>query len=148
MSLMKLGLVRGLVGQSLGILAGMFTIMLGRLAMGMSLADTESYWVMGMHFGSIGFMLGVGTMDDWIEWWKGRHTPFRHGAPVGAPAWTRYFGVDYNHKVIGIQYGITGLIMLCIGGSFAVGFRTELARVGLQFLNENTYNTFISQSNQ
>ena len=29
-----------------------------------------------------------------------------HGPPAGKPAWTRYFGVDYNHKVIGIQYGV------------------------------------------
>jgi cytochrome c oxidase subunit 1 len=60
------------------------------------------------------------------------------------PAWTRYFGVDYNHKVIGIQYGVTSLILLMIGGGFAVLFRTELARSGFQFLDPNNYNTIIS----
>ncbi|MEZ4620837.1 MAG: hypothetical protein R2867_35745 [Caldilineaceae bacterium] len=31
-----------------------------------------------------------------------------------------------------------------IGGAFAVLFRTELARSGLQFLDPNNYNTIIS----
>jgi cytochrome c oxidase subunit 1 len=99
---------------------------------------------MGAVLGGIGFMLGVGAMDDWIKWMFGIPTPMHHGPPTDKPAWARYFCVDYNHKVIGIQYGVTGLIMLMIGGSFAVIFRTELARSGLQFLDPGTYNTLIS----
>ena len=57
-----------------------------------------------------------------------------HGPPAGRPAWTRYFGIDYNHKVIGIQYGVTGLLLLMIGGTFALIFRTELAEPGMPFL--------------
>ena len=75
---------------------------------------------------------------------RGIETPLHHGPPAGKPAWARYFSVDYNHKVIGIQYGVTGLVMLMIGGSFAVIFRTELARSGLQFLTPATYNTILS----
>jgi cytochrome c oxidase subunit 1 len=144
MSLMSLGLVRGLVGQALGTLAGMIVVMLIRVAAGMPAYSEESVWVIGMLVGGIGFMIGVGSMDDWFQWWKGKETPFRHGPPHGVPEWTRYFAVDYNHKVIGIQYGVTGLILLLIGGGFAVIFRTELTRSGLQFLDPNTYNTIIS----
>ncbi len=75
---------------------------------------------------------------------RGIATPLHHGPPEGAPAWTRYFGVDYNHKVIGVQYTITGILLLAIGGSFALIFRTELTRSGLQFLDPATYNTMIS----
>ena len=144
MSLMSLGLVRGLIGQVLGTLTGMAVIVIARLLLGMPAWKEEPAWVLGMLFGAIGFLIGVGAMDDWSQWWKGHKTPMRHGAPPGQPEWTRYFGVDYNHKVIGIQYAVTGLIMLMIGGGFAVIFRTELARAGLQFLEPGTYNTVMS----
>jgi cytochrome c oxidase subunit 1 len=39
---------------------------------------------------------------------------------------------------------VTGLLMVMIGGGFAVIFRTELARAGLQFLSASTYNTIMS----
>jgi cytochrome c oxidase subunit 1 len=144
MSLMDLGLVRGLVGQVLGTLAGMIVVMAIRLAAGMEAWETETCWVIGMLVGGLGFLIGVGSMDDWAQWWIGKETPMRHGGPLGKPAWVRYFGVDYNHKIIGVQYGVTGLLMVMIGGAFAVVFRTELTRAGLQFLSENTYNTFLS----
>jgi cytochrome c oxidase subunit 1 len=143
-SLMDLGLVRGLVGQVLGTAVGMAFVMLIRLAAGMDPWSEELVWVIGILFGAIGFLIGVGALTDWSKWWVGKETPLVHGPPVGKPAWTRYFGVDYNHKVIGIQYGVTGLIMIMIGGGFAVLFRTELLRSGLQFMTENTYNTAMS----
>ena len=145
MSLMQLGLVRGLIGQALGTLVGIVVITLFRALIGMDpVWEPEPAWVLGGFLGSIGFLLGVGAMDDWIKWMRGIPTPLHHGPPVGKPAWMRYFGVDYNHKIIGIQYGVTGFIMLMIGGSFAVIFRTELSRSGLQFLQPDTYNTFMS----
>ena len=74
----------------------------------------------------------------------GKDTPLHHGPPQGKPAWTRYFGVDYNHKVIGIQYTITGVFLLLFAGSLAIMFRLELSQPGVQFLNPATYNTFMS----
>lgn len=144
MSLMDLGLVRGLVGQALGMVAGMALAMVIRLAAGMPAWAEEPVLVSGILVGAIGFLIGVGAITDWSKWWVGKETPFIHGPPVGKPAWVRYFSVDYNHKIIGIQYGVTGLLMIMIGGGFAVIFRTELARAGLQFLGENTYNTVMS----
>jgi cytochrome c oxidase subunit 1 len=67
-----------------------------------------------------------------------------HGPPDGKPAWTRYFSVDYSHKVIGIQYTITGILLLVFAGTLAVIFRLELASSGLAFLDPETFNTFIS----
>ncbi len=53
---------------------------------------------------AIGFLIGVGALTDWFTWMKGsEETPMHHGPPPGKPAWTRYFNVDYNHKVIGIS---------------------------------------------
>ncbi|MEM7537297.1 MAG: cbb3-type cytochrome c oxidase subunit I [Chloroflexota bacterium] len=143
MSLMSLGLVRGLVAQVIGTVAGMAFTMLCRVLMGMEAWSKEPVWVVGALFGSIAFLYGVGALEDWFKWFDGTKTPLRHGALPGLPEWTRYFGVDYNHKVIGIQYSVTSLIMLMIGGSFAVAFRTELAQSGTQFLEPGLYNTFI-----
>lgn len=144
-SLTSLGLVRGLIGQLLGTLLGFLVTIVMRVLLGSETVwSPEPAWVAASILGGLGFLAGVGSMTDWFKWWRGINTPFVHGPlDKSAPAWTRYFGVDYNHKVIGIQYGVTGLIMVMVGGAFAVVFRTELARSGLQFLDANTYNTFI-----
>ncbi len=144
MSLTSLGLVRGLIWQALGTLAGLLVVALIRAFASMDpVWGSEGGWVIAILVGGLAFLVGVGSMGDWMKWWRGIETPFHHGPPRGVPEWTRYFGVDYNHKVIGIQYGVTGLIMLMIGGGFAVLFRTELAYSGLQFLDPNNYNTII-----
>jgi len=84
------------------------------------------------------------VLTDWLKWAIGRQTPLRHGAPAGRPEWSRYFNVDYNHKVIGIQYGISSLLILLIGGIFAILFRLELAHSGMQWLTNSQYNTLFS----
>lgn len=146
MSLMKLGLVRGLVGQLIGTLIGFASVMIVR---GLSTKfDTiwfgEAAWPIGAVFGVFGFMVGVGSMTAWFQWMKGVFPPMRHGPIPGEPTWTRYFSPDINHKVIGVQYGVLSMIVLMIGGGMAVIFRSELARSGLQFLDPGLYNTVIS----
>ena len=136
MRLTSLGVVRGLIGYFTGMLIGMAVVVISRLVLGMSAWDQEAVWVGGIVFSIIGFLLGVGAMSDWLKWTRGVQTPLRHGPPVDQPAWTRYFGVDYNHKVIGIQYGVTAFLLLVIGGSFALIFRSELADSGITFLQQ------------
>ncbi|MCK5921338.1 MAG: cbb3-type cytochrome c oxidase subunit I, partial [Methylococcales bacterium] len=74
----------------------------------------------------------------------GEYPPLHHGAPEGEPEWMRYFSVDVNHKVIGIQYAVTSIIVLLLGGTLAIIFRFELSAPGIQFLDQNTYNTLFS----
>ncbi|NJN83587.1 MAG: hypothetical protein HC802_15760 [Caldilineaceae bacterium] len=144
MSLISLGLVRGLFSQLIGMVVGMVGVVIVRLLLGYPGWSPEPVWVGGAIVGSICFLYGVGAMDDWLKWMRGIDTPLHHGPPVGKPAWTRYFGVDYNHKIIGIQYGVTSIVLLLIGGAMAVTFRTELAQPGFQFITANTFNTLIS----
>ena len=144
MTLLSLGLVRGLIGQLVGTVIGMAVAMAVRLMLGMPAWSVEPVWVTGIAFGAIGFMVAIGAVHDWMQWIRGKDTPLHHGPPPGQPAWTRYFGVDYNHKVIGVQYGVTGLLLLMLGGAFAVIFRTELAQSGFQFLNPDSYNSIMS----
>ncbi|MBW7881539.1 MAG: cbb3-type cytochrome c oxidase subunit I [Caldilineaceae bacterium] len=137
-------MVRGIIGYFAGMVVGVVVVLVARLLLGMEAWAPEAVWVGGIISATIGFMIAVGSFNDWYLWMRGVKTPMRHGPPEGKPAWTRYFGVDYNHKVIGIQYGVTGLLLLVIGGSFALMFRTELAESGLQFLNAGLFNSLVS----
>ncbi|MFF4800305.1 cytochrome c oxidase subunit I [Streptomyces sp. NPDC001351] len=45
-----------------------------------------------------------------------------------------------DHKVIGRLYMVTSFCFFLLAGLLALGMRAELARPGLQFMNEHTYN--------
>ncbi len=140
----QMGLPRGLIGMAIGFVIGLVLTTGIRALIGMEPWDAESAWVIGAFIAPIGFLLGVGALTDWLKWIVGIDTPEQHGPPAGKPAWFRYFGFDQNHKVIGIQYTITGILVMGVAGSLAMIFRTELAFEGIQFLSPNTFNTFIS----
>ena len=136
------GITRGLVFQVIGTLVGALFITLIRLLMGLratgSFLFTEPAWVFGGLVGVLSFVSGVGALTDWFKWAKGEETPEHHHDPEG---FVKYFGVSLDHKVIGIQYTVTALILLSVGGLFALIFRTELAHSQLQFLT-NTFHAF------
>ena len=146
MRILSLGLVRGIIAQIIGSAIGVGIVVAIRAALGMpnnDLRDLEPAAVLGGFLGGIAFMLGVGSMDDWIKWMRGIETPDYHGPDPNKPRWQRYFDVDYDHKVIGIQYGVTSVALFLIAGSFALIFRTELAASGMQFLTPDVYNTLM-----
>ncbi len=138
-----LGLTRALFGQALGLALGIALVNGIRAVLGLE-PDAEPAWVAGAFLGVFTSLLFSGVLTDWIKWIFGQPTPLRHGPPEGRPEWTRYFSVDYNHKVIGIQYGVTSIFVLLVGGVLAIIFRLELAQSGLQFLTEMQYNTIFS----
>ena len=136
------GITRGLVFQVIGTLAGGFFITIIRMLMGLEAFGgfffTEPAWVFGGLVGVLSFLSGVGALTDWFRWAKGEETPEHHADPQG---FIKYFGVSLDHKVIGIQYTMTALVLLSVGGLFALIFRTELAHSQLQFLT-NTFRAF------
>jgi cytochrome c oxidase subunit 1 len=147
MEVLSLGLVWGIIGQVIGTILGMGLVMLIRLLMGLPAWDAESseqVIVFGTMFGGVGFMAGVGSLTDWFKWALGQETPMHHGPPKDKPAWTRYFAVDYNHKVIGIQYTVTGILLLLVGGLLALIFRVELVQPGMQYITPHQFNTYMS----
>ena len=129
------GITRGLVYQILGTLIGGFIVTGIRALMGLKLFDgfffTEPAWVLGGLVGAVSFLFGVGVVSDWVKWARGIDTPEHH---EDEPGWEKYLGVSLDHKVIGIQYTVTALFLIVVGGLFALIFRTELAASGLQFL--------------
>lgn len=138
----SLGLVRGLFAQVIGTLVGGLFVTAIRALMGLPAFDkfffSEPAWVFGGLVGAISFLAGVGALTDWFKWALGQPTHEHHDEDR---RWQRYFGVSLDHKVIGIQYVVTALLLLSVGGLFALIFRTELSVSGLQFLTEE-FNIF------
>jgi cytochrome c oxidase subunit 1 len=130
------GITRGLVWQVAGTLIGALLVTGVRALMGAapifgSFLFSEPAWVFGALAGVVSFLVGVGVMDDWVKWARGMDTREHH---EDEPGWQKYFSVSLDHKVIGIQYTVTALFLISIGGTFALIFRTELAASELQFL--------------
>ena len=143
MKFYRLSLIRGLGFMVIGALVGILITILIRLLLGLPAWNAEPVLVVGAVFGAAAFMYGTGVLDDWFKWAKGIDTP-EASLELGAEGYKRYLHVSFDHKVIGIQYGVTSLIVLAVAGLFALIFRTELAQPGLQFLTPDGFNTLIS----
>lgn len=141
------GVVRALLWQVAGTVTGALIFSLGRFWLGLKTFDlttfgfTEPAWVFGALIGAVSFLAGVGALTDWYKLALGQKISDHHLDDNG---WQKYFGVSLDHKVIGIQYTFTSLFLLSVGGSFALVFRTELAKSGLEFLSLQLYNTLMS----
>lgn len=129
-------LARGLFWQLIGILAGAGLVTGIRVLMGLNATDTffftEPAWVVGGLMGALFFLVGSGVTSDWIKWARGIDTPEHH--EEHHTGWEKYINVSLDHKVIGIQYTLIALVLISVGGLFALIFRTELAASELQFL--------------
>jgi cytochrome c oxidase subunit 1 len=130
------GITRGLVWQVVGTLLGGLFITGIRALMGSDnifgvYFFSEPAWVFGALVGIVSFLFGVGVLSDWMKWVRGIDTPEHH---EDEPGWEKYFDVSLDHKVIGIQYTMNALVLIAIGGTFALIFRSELAFSQLQFL--------------
>ena len=140
---LKLGLVRGIIFQVVGSLIGMGIVMLIRLLMGLPAWNAEPVWVGGTFVGVITFLIGVGAFSDWFKWAKGEETSDHHESDPSLPGWAKYYNLSLDHKVIGIQYGVTSILTLGMAGTFAMIFRTELAAAKLQYIDLGTFNSLI-----
>lgn len=135
----KSALARGLFWQAVGLLVGAGLVTGIRAIMGLSTIVqpfffTEPAWVFGAFVGVISFLVGSGVTSDWIKWARGIDTPEHHEDHYAG--WEKFVNVSMDHKVIGIQYTMTALVLISLGGLFALIFRTELAASGLQFLTQ------------
>ena len=138
-------LARGFLWQFGGWLVGASILTGVRFLLGLDLVGkfffTEPAWVFGGLVGALSFVGGTGVMRDWFKWARGEETHEHH---EDAPGWEKFFNVSLDHKVIGVQYTITSLFLLVVGGSFSLIFRTELAQSGMQYLTLQWFNTLMS----
>ncbi len=147
-NIMSIGLFRGLVGLVFGLLIGILLVTTIRALMGLDaflpwnpqegkFLFSEPAWVMGLLLGSIVLMLNVGVTNDWFKWMKGESTP-EHPKDAFESGWRRYLSATFDHKAIGMQYGMLMFIMFGLAGFYALVFRTELAASDLQFLTSES----------
>jgi len=129
------GLLYGAVGYVLGgpVLAAAVRAAGGSFPFDLELAA-------GSVLGTVGWLAGVGMWDVWARGWFG--LPLRSWPEEDGVA--RYFRFTTDHKVIGIQYLVTFLGLLFLGGALAMLMRWELMRPGMQLLTLNGFNQVMS----
>src|SRR5437867_602957 len=94
--------------------------------------------------GPVGFLAGIGAFDYWARYAIGAPTQPEDHSGHGAYSWRDYFRVNTDHKVIGIQYLTTTIFFFLAGGLLAMLVRAELAKPGMQYFDNQTYNGLFS----
>ncbi len=128
------GLLWGLVGFGIGAgLAALFRVVTG----------SSAWWIehnvtVGYVFGLLGWLLGVGMWERWAREWLGLPT-----APDPA-GWRRYFAFTTDHKVIGVQYLVTFVAVMLIGGLMAMLVRYHLTSPQGALMSDGVYNQVMS----
>ena len=92
----------------------------------------------------LGFLVGLGGFDYWMRYASGAPTQPEDHSGHGARSWRDYFRINTDHKVIGIQYLVTTIVFFVIAGLLAMFMRAELARPGMQFVDNQTFNGLFS----
>jgi cytochrome c oxidase subunit I len=92
----------------------------------------------------LGFLAGIGAFDYWFRYAAGTPTQPEDHSGHGARSWRDYFRVNTDHKVIGVQYLVTTIFFFLAAGLLAMFVRAELAKPGMQFFDNQTYNGLFS----
>ncbi len=92
----------------------------------------------------LGFLSGIGGFDYWLGYAIGQPTKPEDHSGHGAKSWRDYFRVNTDHKVIGVQYLVTTIFFFVAAGLLAMILRAELARPGMQFVDNQTFNGLFS----
>jgi cytochrome c oxidase subunit I len=140
---LAVSIFRGLVFQIIGTLVGIGLVMLIRLLVGMPAWNPEPVWVGGALVGVVAFIYGTGVLGDWLMVMNGEDVA-EHPKDFYESGWKRYLSISFDHKVIGIQYGVTSIIVFMTAGFFALVFRTELLTPSLSFLTAENFNSLMS----
>src|SRR5215204_5425229 len=106
--------------------------------------DGEAVLTVSLLAAPMFFLVGLGAFDYWFYWAAGRPSRPEDHSSHGAHSWKDYFRVNTDHKVIGVQYTVTALFFLLVGGGLAEVIRAELAQPGQQIVDPNTYNGLFS----
>jgi cytochrome c oxidase subunit I len=140
---LSISILRGFVFQVIGTILGIVLVMLIRLLVGMPAWNPEPVWVAGALVGVIGFVYGTGVLNDWFRVMNGEDV-HEHPTDWYESGWKRYLSISFDHKVIGIQYGVTSMLIFMVAGFFALVFRTELVTPSLSFLSAENFNSLMS----
>ncbi len=92
------------------------------------------------------FMIGIGAFHGPIRWGFGRTDETHHEemewAGEGQGVW-RYFRYCTDHKVVGIQYLVTVLVLFAVGGLASWMIRLQQSQAGAKIFTPSTYNFIV-----
>jgi len=137
----------GLIPLGKGILGAVIGFAIGSLLAFLitTLTDNsleEPLIALGYTCALIGWLMGVGMWKTWgTDWFGGDSSAHAHD---NTGKWKRYFRFCTDHKVIGIQYIVTMMVIFLLAGVLAVLMRIELFDASTNFLDTSGYNTTMS----
>jgi cytochrome c oxidase subunit 1 len=144
MKLWRIGLIRAFAGGAIGAAGGIALVTVLRLLLAMEpVYEPAPATAVGIVFGVVGWLIGVGAFRDWWGWMRGQQAGPPTPSPADGPRWLRYLRYDTNHKIIGIQYTVTTFALMCVAGLMALLMRLELAAPGMQIFTPDAYNTLV-----
>jgi cytochrome c oxidase subunit 1 len=139
-NLLSTDAVRGASAGLAGTALGMGITMLVRLGMGLPAWNEGPVVVIGIFIGVFAYLITIGVFNYWFR--RAIGAPTKEDRPP-ARGWLRYFNVDTNHKVIGIQYFVTALVFLPFAVVLQLLGRLDLSRI-IPALSPNAYESIIS----
>jgi len=131
-----LPLIKGLVFGSVGFLIGAFATAGVRKLLGLPAFNTGPTFTMGYLSAVIGWLMGIGMWDYWAKEWFG--LPLKKEVHQG---WSKFLRFNTDHKVVGIQYLVTLVVIMLLAGLLAMLMRIELASPGETIMGAGDYNT-------
>jgi cytochrome c oxidase subunit I len=134
--------VRGAVIGLLGTGFGIGLTMLIRLAMGMPAYSPGPVLTVSIFTGVLAYLIALGVFSYWVRWAFG--LPPKKEEETHKRGWVRYFNVDTNHKIIGIQYAVAGLFFLPYAVALQLIGRVNLSDPTAQMISTSAYESIIS----
>ncbi len=130
-----------------GIVLGVIGAVVCGLVIGAIVQDNQDAAVAAAYTGwIIFFFAGIGAFNGVWEWGFARRNPTHEEelqlAGQGQGLW-RYFRYTTDHKVVGMQYLATTLLLFFVGSIGAFMIRLEQSVPGAIFFNPGTYNTIV-----
>ncbi|MGO9902687.1 MAG: cbb3-type cytochrome c oxidase subunit I [Solirubrobacteraceae bacterium] len=132
-------------GLGLGLVAA---IVVGIIVHGIAspLRDGDATLVAGYVAFAIFFLVGMGAFNFPVRWGLGgpdtSHEEELQNAGKDEGIW-RYFRFCTDHKVVGVQYLMTVLVLFLVGGIASWMIRLEQAQSGAKVFTPATYNTIV-----
>jgi cytochrome c oxidase subunit 1 len=128
------------LARAIGLGLGCFFLgsWLAATAFGKGLFD-QTPLVIGYAAGVLGWLLGIGVWNSWLRELLGMDAK-----PDDLKGWRRYFGFCTDHKVIGIQYIVTFVVVMLLAGLLAMAMRIELQSPGRGIMAPGTFNQVMS----
>ncbi|HEX7475957.1 MAG TPA: cbb3-type cytochrome c oxidase subunit I [Dehalococcoidales bacterium] len=139
--IISLGIIKGLLAGLIGTGAGAGVTMLIRRAMHLPVWNPGPDLTIGIIVGVITYLSVLGVFSYWFRWATGAPPKAEEELPLRG--WRRYFSLDTNHKVIGVQYMATSLAFLPFAVSLQLVGRLDLSKI-IPPLNPSAYESIIS----